>query len=189
MESAQTNGHMDRALAAEARAAELEERLRAYEQHGTNGYANAPPATEEQQPLEQIPEQAPSPREQAPQQHPPPDDERQRRQQEHQRRFLELVDKRADADELIKRFTNIPVSPELEQTLSRAVLDSPNSVELAMHLLENPNVMEKIARLSPDQAQWELARLSGRLEASNGQSRPWLSRRPRRPFPPFRAIP
>src|SRR5215469_9125048 len=36
MESAQTNGHLDRALAAEYRAAELEERLRAYEQYGSD---------------------------------------------------------------------------------------------------------------------------------------------------------
>jgi len=184
MESAQTNGHLDRALAAEYRAAELEERLRAYEQYGSDAYANAPPATPEEQSVEQIPAEQvpPPPPEQQPQQQAPPTEE-QRRQQQRQQRFLELLDKRPDAEELVKRFVSIPVSPELERALSQAILNTPNSVEVAMHLVENFDVMQKISKLSPDQAQWELARLSGRLEANNSQPRPVVISKAPPPIP------
>jgi hypothetical protein len=168
----QGNGHMDRALAAEARASELEERLRAYE-HGANGYEATPQSLPDEPPPDEIPTTShEAPPIEEPQQHAQPDHDRAARQQAHQKRFLDMVNNRPDADQLIERFVKIPVSPELEKTLSKVMLDTPNSAELAMHLLENPDVMEKIARLSPNEAQWELARLSGRLEASNGQSRP-----------------
>jgi hypothetical protein len=165
------NAPLDRALVAEARLAELEAQLRSYEQNGANGgYANAPPAGEQPAP-EELPIHEAPPANEQPEQHAPPQNERQLRQQAHQKRFLDMVNSRPDADQLIERFVKIPVSPELEKVLSKAMLNTPNSAELAMHLLETPEAMERIARLSPSEAQWELARLSGRLEGANGQPR------------------
>jgi hypothetical protein len=86
------------------------------------------------------------------------------------------------------RFVSIPVSPEIEKALSQSILDNPNSVEVAMHLLENPTVMERIARLSPSEVQWELARLSGRLEA-NGHSRPAVISKAPPPITPLSGHP
>jgi len=174
------NAPLDRALAAEYRAAELEERLRAYEHHGTNGYANAPPASaEEQSPVEQTPVDEAPPAEEPPAEQPanekiPPEHQAFLAFQEHHNQKLtDILSKRSDGNELVGRAAPIiqGMRQDISQAISYALQNSPNSEHLMIHLMEHPDLLHQANQLSPQDAFAATLRLAGRLEA-NSQPRP-----------------
>jgi hypothetical protein len=182
MESAQTNGHMDRALVAEARLAELEERLRAYEQHG-NGYANALPATEapvETPPAEEPQSSPATPRseaaesqQQANENIPPEHQAFLRFQESHNQKLSDALSQRSDANELVARAAPViqAMREDVGQAISFALQRSPNSEHVMIYLMEHPDLLHDANRLSPQDAFAATLLLAGRLGATNGQPR------------------
>jgi hypothetical protein len=172
----EVNAPLDRALAAESRAAELEERLRAYEQHGLDGYANAPPAsTEEQPPLEQV---APTEEQHSRQQHanetvPPEHQAFLAFQEHHNQKLSDVLSKRSDGNEIVARVAPIiqGMRQDVSQAISYALQNSPNSEHVMIHLMEHPDLLHQANQLSPQDAFAATLRLAGRLEAGNGHPR------------------
>ena len=175
IERNQINAPLDRALAAEDRAAELEERLRAYEPHGTNGYANAPPASaEEQSPLEQTPvDEAPPAEQHANEGIPPEHQAFLAFQEHHNKKLMEILSKRSDGNELVARADGIiqGMRQDVNTAISHALQNSPNSEHVMVYLMEHPDLLHQANQLSPQDAFAATLRLAGRLEATNGQPR------------------
>jgi hypothetical protein len=174
----ESNAPLDRALAAEYRAAELEERLRSYE-HGTNGYANAPPASADEQPLDETPANEAPPAEQPPAQQqaneaiPPEHQAFVAFQEHHNQKLTNILSQRSDANELVARAAPIIQSmrEDVSQAISYALQNSPNSEHVMIHLMQNPDLLRQANALSPQDAFAATLRLAGRLEAANGQPR------------------
>jgi len=174
LERGPTNAPLDRALTAEARVAELEERLRRYDQHGADGYANAPPASTEEQPsLEQTHVEA-APAEESQQQ--PVNDslppEMAAFQDRHNRKLGEILSKRSDANELIAHAAPIiqQMGPEVDAAITAALKNSPNSEQVMLYFFEHSDELKQANQLSPEDAYNRTLRLAGRLE-TNGQPR------------------
>lgn len=177
LEQFEGNGHMDRVLAAEARASELEERLRFYEEHGGDAYANPPPDSTEEQVPEHTPEQAP-PAEPPAQQHaneaiPPEDQAFLAFQQHHNEKLMGILSKRSDGTELVARADPIiqGMRQDVNTAISYALQNSPNSEHVMVYLMEHPDLLHQANQLSPQDAFAATLRLAGRLEAANGQPR------------------
>jgi hypothetical protein len=141
----EVNAPLDRALVAESRVAELEERLRAYEQHGTDGYANAPPAsTEEQPPLDETPVHEALPAEEPPAEQgiPPEHQAFLAFQEHHNQKLTDILSKRSDGNELVARAAPIiqAMREDIGQAISYALQNSPNSEHVMIHLMEHPDL-------------------------------------------------
>jgi hypothetical protein len=158
------NAPLDRALAAEYRAAELEQRLLAYERQGT----------EEQSPLEQVaPTEEPQQQQQANEAIPPEHQAFLAFQEQHNKKLMEILSKTPDGNEIAARAASVieQMRPEISTAISYALQNSPNSEEVMFHLMKNSDLLRQANQLPPQDAFAATLRLAGRLEAGNGQPR------------------
>src|SRR5262249_47788826 len=86
---------------------------------------------------------------------------------DHVARTQDLIERQPDADMLIERAHQVP----MRQDLMVAVMHEPNSHDVTLHLMRNPQLVAKLNQMEPGRGYAEVARIAGRLEA-RGVRRP-----------------
>lgn len=102
------------------------------------------------------------------------------------RKFVETFAKRSPQEraEFQRAAKENPLGDRIIASTLRAINLMPNSDEVMRYVLANPQVCKRFERMSQEEAQGEMWRISGRLEASNGHARLPVSSAP----PPIRGL-